>query len=256
MNKIILSNNNYEIVNEDLKLDFIYENDYINKIKNTVNKSTKLELIFKDEIDKKFDISFEIEDNVKFNLIEIKKNCKVKILFKYNLKKSSNANIIKVNDINSINEKNIINLNDINASIKLLLKTVSKNIEKYDFAINHNSKNTNSEIINNGINLSGNLYFTVSSYIPKGNCKCIANQNNRIINLTNNECLIKPNLLIDEYDVIANHSAVIGSFKDEEIFYLERLGINKTLANKLLIEGFLKSKLNKTLANHFKKYWR
>ena len=118
-----------------------------------------------------------------------------------------------------------------------------------------NSK-TISDITTHGVNISGNLYFNVTTYIPKGMVSSVTNQNNRIINLTNNECTIRPNLLIDEYDVIANHSALIGSFKDEEIFYMQRLGIDKNTANKLLIEGFLKSKLNNTLSNNFKKYWR
>ena len=136
------------------------------------------------------------------------------------------------------------------------MKTVGKNIEKYDLLVNHNSCKTESNIIINGLNLSGNLYFTVSTYIPFGNKFCVANQQNRIVNLTNNECVIKPKLLIVEVDVIANHSALIGGFKDEELFYMQRLGLDKTLASKLLIEGFLKQKITEKLANKFNKYWR
>ena len=62
-------------------------------------------------------------------------------------------------------------------------------------------------------------------------------------------------MLIDEVDVSANHSALIGSFKDDELFYMQRLGIDKVEANKLLIKGFINNKISLKLANHFKKYW-
>ena len=256
MNKIVLKDNNYNILKQDNKIQFDISLDFINKIKIKVNKNTKQELIFDNIEETKYDITFEIDKNVKFEVIEIKKGNKVKILSKYNISNNGELNIKKITDISSINERNIINLNGNSSKVNCILKTVSKETEKYDFVINHNDSKTLSNIITHGVNISGNLYFNVTTYIPKGNVGCIAEQNNRIINLTNNECTIRPNLLIDEYDVIANHSALIGAFKDDEIFYMQRLGIDKNTANKLLIEGFLKSKVSNTLANNFKKYWR
>lgn len=256
MNKIILKDNSYDILKQDGKIDFEISQDFINKIKIKINKNTKLEIIFNNIEETKYDFSFELEENVKTEIIEIKKGNKIKILSKYNVSKNSILDIKKINDISSINERNIINLNGVSSKLNCILKTVSKSVEKYDFVINHNNCKTNSEITTHGVNITGNLYFNITTYIPKGNSESVANQNNRIINLTNNECTIRPNLLIDEYDVIANHSALIGSFKDDEIFYMQRLGIDREIANKLLIQGFLKSKLNNTLSNNFKKYWR
>ena len=249
MNRIIISNNQFDLKN----IEYKYKEDLINKLKLKIIKNTKLELIIDKEI--KLDVSIELLDNVKLDLVVIKKE-KTKILTKYKLNKNSILNITEISDSDIINERNIIDLNGINSKINFILKTVCKNNEKYDIVINHNNKNTTSDIITNGVNISGNLYFTVTSYVSNGNKNCAVNQQNRIINLTDKECLIRPNLLIDEVDVIANHSALIGSFKDEELFYMQRLGIDKTMANKLLIEGFIKNKINKTLANHFKKYWR
>lgn len=256
MNKIVLGNDKYEILKKDDKILFEFSCDYINKIKIVINKSTNLEVVFDNTDEAKYDISYEIKEKVKANVVEIKKNNKVKILSKYNICEKSILNIKKINDINSINERNIMNLDGEDSKINCILKTVSKNTEKYDFVINHNKPNTDSDIITNGVNISGNLSFYVTTYIPNGNNGCIANQNNRIINLSNNECSIKPNLLIDEYDVTANHSALLGSFKDEELFYMQRLGISKDIAYKLLIEGFLKSNINNNLSKYFKKYWR
>lgn len=249
MNRIIISNNQFDLNN----IEYNYKEDLISKLNLKVIKNTKLELIIDKEI--KLDINIELLDDVKLDFVIIKKT-KTKILTKYKLNENSILNITEISDSDIINERNIINLNGKNSKINFILKTVCKNNEKYDIVINHNNIKTESNIITNGVNISGNLYFTVTSYVPKGIKKCIVNQQNRIINLTDNECLIRPNLLIDEVDVIANHSALIGSFKDEELFYMQRLGIDIATANKLLIEGFIKSKINKNLANHFKKYWR
>lgn len=249
MNRIIISNNQFDLNN----IEYNYKEDLISKLNLKVIKNTKLELIIDKEI--KLDINIELLDDVKLDFAIIKKT-KTKILTKYKLNENSILNITEISDSDIINERNIINLNGKNSKINFILKTVCKNNEKYDIVINHNNIKTESNIITNGVNISGNLYFTVTSYVPKGIKKCIVNQQNRIINLTDNECLIRPNLLIDEVDVIANHSALIGSFKDEELFYMQRLGIDIATANKLLIEGFIKSKINKNLANHFKKYWR
>lgn len=249
MNRIIISNNQFDIKN----IEYKYKEDLINKLKLKIIKNTKLELIIDKEI--KLDVNIELLDNVKLDLVVIKKN-KTKILTKYKLNNNSILNITEISDSNFINERNIIDLNGINSKINFILKTVCKDNEKYDIVVNHNNKNTISDIITNGVNISGNLYFTVTSYVVKGNKNCIVNQQNRIINLTDKECLIRPNLLIDEVDVTANHSALLGTFKDEELFYMQRLGLTKEKANKLLIEGFIKSNIKTTLANHFKKYWR
>ena len=249
MNKIIISNNQFDLKN----IEYKYKEDLINKLKLKIIKNTKLELIIDQEI--KLDVSVELLDNVKLDLVVIKKE-KTKILTKYKLNENSILNVTEISDSDIINERNIIDLNGANSKISFILKTVCKNNEKYDIVVNHNNKNTISDIITNGVNISGNLYFTITSLVLSGNKNCIVNQNNRIINLTDKECLIRPNLLIDEVDVIANHSALVGSFKEDEIFYIQRLGINKNTANKLLIEGFIKSNINKNLANHFKKYWR
>lgn len=255
MNKIVINGGTFDILKNN-DIDIEVSNGLINKIKIKTNKNTKLEIVFDNIDESKYEFEYDILENTKLDIVEIKKNNKVKILSKYNVDTKGILNIVKINDIISINERNIINLNGVNSKFNCILKTVSNNHEKYDFIINHNNKNTISDLTTHGVNISGNILFNVTTYISKGNSGSIANQNNRIINLCDNECTIKPNLLIDEYDVVANHSALIGSFTFDEIFYMERLGINKNDATKLLIEGFLKSKINKNQANYFKKYWR
>ncbi|MDD2391964.1 MAG: SufD family Fe-S cluster assembly protein, partial [Bacilli bacterium] len=106
----------------------------------------------------------------------------------------------------------------------------------------------------------GTLIFNVLGIVPNNIVNCDLNQSNRIINFTNNLCQINPNLYVDENDVIANHSAYIGNFNENEIFYLMRLGIPYEQATILLIKGFMLKNINKSLGNKvksvIKKYWR
>ena len=45
--------------------------------------------------------------------------------------------------------------------------------------------------------------------------------------------------LIDNYDVVSNHAAYIGKFKDEMLFYMMSRGISRDSAYHLLLNGFL-----------------
>lgn len=75
--------------------------------------------------------------------------------------------------------------------------------------------------------------------------KCICNQENQIINLSDGTSLIKPNLLIRNYDTFSNHAAYIGKFKDELLFYLMSRGISFNKSNELLMESLLINNGNK-----------
>ena len=83
MNKIVLKDNSYEIIKSDDKIEFVINEEYINKIKFIVNSNTKLELVYDNLSEMKYDISFEIKENIKLEFIDIKKNNKVKSLYKY-----------------------------------------------------------------------------------------------------------------------------------------------------------------------------
>ena len=70
-----------------------------------------------------------------------------------------------------------------------------------------------------------------------------------------------PNLYIDSHDVEASHSALIGKFSDEELFYLQSRGLDIKSAEKLLVTGFLTSNITnnrilKIINKNIYKYWR
>ena len=51
--------------------------------------------------------------------------------------------------------------------------------------------------------------------------------------------MIRPNLLIDCYDVISSHSAYIGSFRDDFVFYLMSRGLSREASYEILMKSFL-----------------
>lgn len=266
MNKIILENDKIIDTLVDSSLNYeLLVNDLlgINLLSIEVLSDTDLELDYSFLISSKLEVSIVVNENVNLNIYEKISGKETKIRTKYTLKDNSNVKVSKFNDIETIKEYVIIYLDGRFSNISYNLKTISKNTEKYDILIYHNNVETNSEILTNGVNIcDGKLKFNVSSFVPNGNKNCNVSQNNRIINLTDNQCIIKPNLYIDEYDVSANHSALIGNFDEKELFYLQSRGINRDSAVKLLTKGFLTSNLEITdkqkeeIIDKVDMYWR
>ncbi len=246
MNKIILENDKIKTKElENIKFD-IFTNDTfgITSLTLEINENTELELEYNFKEMTKIETIIIVNKNAKLKLYEKIKGTNAKIRTKYYLKENAQVKISKFNDIEEIKEYTIINLDEKHANIEYNLKTISEHDENYDILTYHNASETISKINPNGVNIeNGKLKFNVSSFVPNKIIKCDASQNSKIINLTNNECIINPNLYIDEYDVTANHSAWIGTFKQQELFYLMSRGINKSDATKLLIKGFLTNNL-------------
>ena len=115
----------------------------------------------------------------------------------------------------------------------------------FNIRVNHLVDNTHSEVFNHGVNVKTNkLKYNVDGVVIKSANKCICNQDNQIINMTDGKSAICPNLLIDNYDVDSNHAAYIGKFKKDIMFYLKSRGIREKECNSLLIKGFLLEKMN------------
>ena len=233
----------------------------INKITINILNSSNIIVNIDNKLLSKLKIDINVEDNCNSNIYIYMKGDKSKIKYNYLIKENSQVNVFKYNDVLSINEMVEVNLNGYNSRIEYVLKSIGENKESYDYAIFHNHKNTYSNIINNCINLKGITNIQISSSIKKDIVECVCNQYNRIINLTNNKCEIRPILYIDTDNVDANHSALIGDFESEELFYLETMGISRKEAYKLLIKGFLLNKINddflsKKIKDSIKKYWR
>ena len=134
----------------------------------------------------------------------------------------------------------VINLNGENSEVEYHYSTINYDDHKYKIVVNHNSGKTISNIYNHGVNVNDNkLDFDITGYVPNKSDKCECNQKNQILNIKDGKSTILPKLLIDNYDVVSSHSAYIGKFKDEILFYLMSRGISEKVSYDLLIKSFL-----------------
>ena len=262
MNKLEINNRIY-LSKEDGNLDFeVFNNEKflnVKSVKIKVKRDTDL-VIESNTNSERIEICINLLKGVHLNLYELKKDKDSKNQYKFYLEEDSLLNVEKVCDVHSQMDMVLINLNGERARVDYNLKTISKLPEKYIFMVYHNASKTISNINNNGVNImDGKLEFNVSSFVPNGIKKCDVNQSARIINNTKNKCTIKPNLFIDEEDVSASHSALIGTFSYDELFYLMSRGMSEKEANLLLTKGFLmknvsyhKEELLKILDRHWR----
>lgn len=184
---------------------------------------------YKLELDKDTTISVE-SDNVKLYLVT-KNNIKV------------DFNILNSTTIYNITTESItVNINIYNnAKLDFYEMTVTDKKITNEVNVYHKNKETTSNITCHGISYGkGDLKFSVNGYIKKGMIGSVCNQSSRIINLDEGKSLIEPNLFIDEFDSIANHSAYTGPFDEKLLFYLETKGISKKESFNLLLNGFMK----------------
>ena len=68
-------------------------------------------------------------------------------------------------------------------------------------------------------------------------------ENIRILMLNDSENVIVPNLLVESNEVSVNHNATISSLDTNYLYYLNSKGLSYEDAKKLIVKGFLKSKL-------------
>lgn len=259
MNKITVSNNDVELKESDSKIVVAMSDKLdlydILKINIKVIKDTDILIEYKNNSEAKYDIEIELLDNITCNIKEIKEEVNTKVQYKYFLEENSNLFVDKFYDTKEIKELNIFYLNGENSNLNYNFKNIATGNSKYDMVVYHNHYHTNSLINNRCVSINdGNIDLNVTSVIYNGIKGCEATQNNRIINMNDSMSKINPILLIEESDVIANHSAYVGKFNKDILFYMKSRGIDEKKSYELLIKGFLESdESNEKLIN---KYWR
>lgn len=261
MNKIIVSNDIVEYhTNKSLIIDkHDSQNIFdVTKIKIDVLKDTDLTIEYNSIEKSKIDVEINVNSNINFKLFELKEGNEIKVQYKYNVDEYSNVLVNKFYDVTALKELDIIYLNGENAEINYNFNTICKDKQNVDVIVYHNNKNTISTINNKAVSiLNGSMTFNITGSVYNNITDCIINQNSRIINLNDKKCTINPILLIDENDVEANHSALIGKFSDTELFYLMSRGIDYKNALNLLTKGFLHLDVNsKKIDKIIDKYWR
>lgn len=187
------------------------------------------------------DICINVMDNMCLEVFEIDNNTSNKVT--YNLGSNAQVIVYKI----SRNNSDIIrvNLNGEKSSIKFYSSLMNYSNNTYDFKVRHNASYSESDIVNHCVNFTESEFrFLVDSDIKKDSLECICNQDNKIIDMIGGKNYISPNLLVDNDLITANHSAYIGKFKKDIMFYLKSRGIRERECNLLLIRGFLLEKMN------------
>ena len=258
MNKITITD---EIITNlddtiDVELDECREFFGVCKIVITPKCDSKLEIEYNIS-DFKADITINLKENINFELFELRESNNVKVKYEYNLDRFSNLKVSKFYDTSKVKELDTVNLNGEGAYVEYILKTIANDKQDFDLYLYHNAKNTISNVVNSGVNITGAINFNVEGIVPNGISGCELNQNNRIITFNDNMCKIDPKFLIDENDVVADHAALIGKFSEDELFYLKSRGIDHNSAINLLVKGFLLDGIeDKRLDEIIEKYWR
>jgi len=250
MNKILISRNNI-ISNCDNVLVIG------NKIKLLENGIYSLQYEDINEID----LIIEVTDGIKVTLFESSFLDDIKVNNRYIV----NNGELKVNKFyhnNSVLEKIDIDLYN-EGKIDYRFSNVCKNEESYEININHNGVATVSSINNKSIAMnSSKLNFVINSIVKKEYEKSVLDQNTRIVTFGDSDSKISPNMFIDCDDVEARHGSIVGTFKDDLVFYLMSRGIEYNDAVKLLVKGYLFSNLDtdsylrEKILNVIDTYWR
>lgn len=209
------------------------------------------------------DLTLEIDTNIKVTIINLTKEERLSINTNYILHDNSELTIYKFYHIKNVTEEISFDLNGINSSINYFFRTLSLGNENYHLKINHNNINTKSIINNKAIAFKeGNIIFELDSNLGKKITGCTLSQDTTIITLDDSKAKVSPNMYIENDDVIARHGSAIGTFSDDEVFYLMSRGIDYNNSVKLLIKGILLSNLEIDLSlkekilNIINMYWR
>lgn len=162
-----------------------------------------------------------------------------------------------------VDERIDIDLLNCGSEIDYRFSNICKDKEDYTININHNNKKTVSNINNKSIALDkAKLNFVINSSVLKEDENSVLNQNTRIVTIGDAYAKISPNMFIDCDMVDARHGSVIGTFKDDIVFYLMSRGIEYNECIKLLVKGYLfsnvsvDSNLREKILNAIEMYWR
>lgn len=222
MDLIINENKEYIIPSGDINI----------LVKENINAS----LIEKNDSNRSIKIELENNSNIKYVSVDLSTSSNKEI----KLKKNNNLEMVLAN-FNGGDKSLKVYLDDEESSLDIKSIIMMKDdSDKELIEVYHNAKNTQSKIENYITSNKAKVDVDVIGKIKKGmsNSNCV--QKSRGIILSNDAKIkVMPVLLIDEFDVSANHGAAIGKLNDEDLYYLMSRGISKKDAEMLIVKGFL-----------------
>lgn len=128
-----------------------------------------------------------------------------------------------------------------NVNLRAVGISSKDNKQTIDIEIVHAAPNSTGMMHNIAIaNANGKVVLNGVEKILKGMKNANAYQSLKGI-IASDEAIIEVNpiLLIDEYDVKAGHGATIGKLDENSLYYLMSRGLDKKVAERLMINGFL-----------------
>lgn len=132
------------------------------------------------------------------------------------------------------------------ANSRIVLKMFSlcpRSVEKkITVSIHHLGKDSFSRVSFFGIDFSEKKFsFVGNSYIPKGMSGSDTRQEGRITNLAKDcKSEVSPALYIEENDVKASHGAALGTYDQDQVYYLMSHGLDETESKRLITSGLLR----------------
>lgn len=254
MNTLNLINNKISMDTKDLEIELIEKKSQFDilKININCNKKTKLKIIQEDYEDLKVDIVINVKEDL--DIVEINKIKNTKIRYIYNIEENKNLNIIKFYYGKNLREQDIINLKE-NSKVDFNLKLIAEDKQKIGVIINHDGKNSVSNITNRGVMIEeGFIKTSITSIVEKGITGCIANQFSKVISLNEQEAVISPTFLIEE-EAETNHKNQSDIINNDKINDYKTDDISHDDAKSLLIKEFLKEE-DEFINNIIDEYWR
>jgi len=234
MNKILIRNGIIDNVNNDNYCvnnnKIIFKRSGVYYLEYYGNMDVNLSILVDGGIDILL-IETSFDNNLNVNNHYIIKEGKIKVNKFY-----CNKYVVENIDIDLMNE---------NSKIDYYFSNICLLEESYVININHMNKNTISNISNKSVALNNSkLNFVINSNVGIGMDESVLDQNTRIITFGECDAKILPNMFIDIDNVVAKHGSVIGTVKEDMIFYLMSRGIDYNEALKLIIKGYLFSNGN------------
>lgn len=242
---------NIDVILSD-KLDF-YD---IVKIDINILKDTSLLIYYEGKNEIKLDVSITVRPSLKLDFKEVRTSLNYKIQEKFYLYDKADVSVEKFYDTLELKELNIFFLNGVGVNLTSKIHGLVKEKSKLDVLVYHNFPRTNSDLKHHFVTIKqGTIQLNVTGMVYQKIKGCVVNQENHIVNQNGKDSIIKPNLLIEENDIEASHSANIAPFANDILFYMQSRGISKKEAEKMLLKGFLQNDLVE-IDKIMKKYWR
>jgi len=156
-----------------------------------------------------------------------------------NLASNSRLDYYKYNKALTSNIKVTINMQD-NSILNYHYSFECLKPCKINILSNILGNNNQSNIKINGVTSKmGSCNILANAVIKERTIDNEINEDISILKLNNEESIIKPNLIVNTYNVKATHNAICKKIDSQSLFYLMSKGISKSKAIKLIKIGFL-----------------